>query len=338
MGYLQIELWNELCLPAVFLCTGNRITSALTHMAVFEMWPWGHYTSGSSDANEKTMLVRQGNKVVMDEVDSDDDVYTENRIYSRGALLFGLVSLLLLIASMWFPIMTVRRGGFLGLLLPEDEQDLSLSVISLATWLWESSFKKGGSWPTRFFATTLINTACVAPLIELVLLIAASAFALANRQYSNNMARCVAGWFHSFACADMLVITCLIVVFMLPTLVKINMGDQCDSLEFLLSNKAILSIIGLGNAASPECFTVSSKLELGWLLLALSCLARTFVRFSWFMAHDACSIPTMYGTAGHSVYDLTSLSGFGRQSTPLEPRPFMQRVRSYTLSDVRATV
>jgi len=261
---LELNMWMELQFACAALITAVTFSAFLTHWALHEL----HRMK-----SEAHVAVGHGS---LDVPGVDPPSWSRYRILAAVAALCGAG---LVVLGSVLPLARVERGGFLGnLIRPTDDRSLSLSVFSICSRMLHSGGSNAVSTilVVYFFALTV-----VAPLLEFVLL-AVDAFSSRSGRIARR-ARMCARWAHSFGCLDVLLIVVGALVLELHTVVKFNIGDECEPFGSLMGDKTLLRLAGLGFAASTSCFDPRPSLACG----SAAVLGAVALRWSAWHAHEA---------------------------------------------------
>jgi len=168
------------------------------------------------------------------------------------------------------PIVVVRHSGFLGnLIRPPARQVLELSELGVSWRMFRAAADRGGDAVLSILLVCYFGLTVVAPLLELALLAAACWTASPGRARAWKSS---AEWCHPFACLEIMLLAGVACVFELNTVIQFNMGHSCESFEGIMNNKALLTIAGLGFAASDTCFAAPCRFG-GGSLMAVGVLA-----------------------------------------------------------------
>jgi len=268
-GGLEINMCMQIKFGAVALILAITLSTLLTHWAAFELAPPTPVVPVPGAAEESDPLLTSDQCA-----DSAKDMSTRDSVALSLTTILGLAAL---IVGADVPMVVIERGGFLGnLIRPHETRDLHLSVFSMTKELFRAAHSRGGGGTTAFFGVCFVALTFVAPLVELLALLTSAVMSvIARRTHASSrrstrwhrMARQAAEWCHSFGCTEVLLLVCLATLFELHRVVDFNIGDECAPFAALMNNKVLLSIAGLGFAASDSCFEPVSRLRAGWWIL-----------------------------------------------------------------------
>jgi len=289
-GSLELKLWVQLKFGAVALIVAITFSAFLTHWAAYEISPESHKEEGA-DEEEAPLLdtheIRAGQNQLTAVQAASKPVETYNSFlqqwFSRATPSRLLLSLLMcssaiagmvvLIICAGHPMIKVTRDGFLGKLIrPPEDRTLMMGIFSITGSLQHLASVHGRD-ETRFFSVMFVLLTFIAPMLELIALLA-TGLAICISRTLCHYCRFVADWVHSFGCVEVLMIVMVISVYELHTVVKFNIGSECKPFESMMQNKAILTIAGIGFAADDTCFEPKSELQVGFWLALVAVLLR----------------------------------------------------------------
>uniref|UniRef100_A0A7S0B282 Uncharacterized protein n=1 Tax=Pyrodinium bahamense TaxID=73915 RepID=A0A7S0B282_9DINO len=270
-GQLELQIYMHLKFGSVALILGVTFSALLTHWAACELSPAAAPSpeqEGGAGASEESPL--------LPDKDDTGELQQEGwRWTGPATLVVACAAAAFLSIGAFMPMVFIERSGFLGKLIrPESNRNLELSILAL-TGDMIASAKRRNEGTVFFFAVLFVVLTLVAPLLELVAVAACGVGSAWPRSPWRRWARQAAEWFHSFGCAEVLLLVCLATLFEIQTVVYFNIGEECEPFEAIMDNKALLSIAGLGFAASKECFVLTPHLRPGWYVLLTAVLLRT---------------------------------------------------------------
>lgn len=252
---LELHVWVQLHFAAVALIVAITMSACLTQWTIYEV----KARSGGSASNEALVLPGYGS------FESAKPVTVAWSLVMAAASICGAG---LLMAGTALPIITVDRGGFLGnLIRPREDHILKLSIVSIC-----SAMLSGGLC-NAILGVMFFFLLVVAPLFEFAFL-AADALALRYHPGWAHWTHTGAECFHSFGCVEVMLLVSFAIAHELHTVVAFNLGDQCTRYSAIMNNRPLLTIAGLGFAASPSCFDPGTEIGSGVVVLAASVACR----------------------------------------------------------------
>lgn len=281
-GQLSLHLYMDLHAASVLLIVGVLLSAVVTGWAVIEVTM--KQSGGVGDAvpkdqdGERQPLLDEDGEANRSEADLGDVAPAQAKrsrffVPSMGLACFlALLAIALTIVGACAPYIRVERGGFLGKLIrPYETQVLELSIFSTTSALL------AGDGMSQFYGVISVIISFVMPVIELAGIAVCTGGALWKGASSrlSRLGQLAALASHSCACIDVLLLVALATLAELHTVVKFNIGAACDDFSSMISNEAILSIAGLGFAASDSCFDPTVQLQSGFWWLLASIVART---------------------------------------------------------------
>lgn len=288
VGKLEVDMRMQLKYATLALVFAITISTFLTHWAAHE-------------------LTRQ--ELLLEECDDDDDLFSESGLEQRRpllgeegswgegehgpeeahtawitacALLAPLIGAVALVSGARTPMLSIYRGGFLGnLIRPMEDQVLQLSPVSVANMMLSNAENRPDVSYVHTMVVMFVLLTTVAPFLELLFLAATSLSAAVGRRRAAGVARMCADWLHSFDCVDVLMIVVLITLIDLHTVVEFNVGSECKPFADIMNNRKLLTLAGIGFAASPSCFEPVPQLQEGFGVLMVAVALRSI---SWRLA------------------------------------------------------
>eukprot|EP00929_Paragymnodinium_shiwhaense_P117420 TRINITY_DN8797_c0_g1_i1.p1 TRINITY_DN8797_c0_g1~~TRINITY_DN8797_c0_g1_i1.p1 ORF type:complete len:445 (-),score=64.22 TRINITY_DN8797_c0_g1_i1:15-1349(-) len=283
-SHLQVQMWMHLKSASIALIVGVTMSTALTHWAAREV---------------ASLRGRSRHSVHKYSVES-----VQMKMAPQTALMASLGGLLAQAMCLLLPMVHVTRSGFLGMLIqPESSRNVDISIYSMTMQLLEAARQEGEQAAVTFFMSIFLLLTVAFPLLEFFLL---SLHALSSVRDTSAVSasfrrrcRVLADWSHSFNCVDVLLWVSLVTVVDLRTVVEFNIGEECRPYENIMGNKPLLSLAGLGFAASEECFLPVSELQRGWWAL----LAVTFLRIVIWRFGPIAEEPVSFSKAAHGLFE-----------------------------------
>jgi len=278
-GKFELDVFMQLKFGAVALICAVTFSTLLTHWAAVEIEALIHQCSSShlveeslpllakeADLHRGTPREQSVEEVVPVAVQDTSWICPAMVLAATGgcaALAFGV----------WLPMLNIDRGGFLGhIIRPSESRDLHLSVWSMSVAMLTSATSKM-DLAYLFFAVLFVLLTVIAPLLELVALVACAMSGVQTR-WQNGVAF-AAEWLSSIGSIDVLLLVCLATLFEVQMVVDFNVGSECAAFADIMSDKFLLGLAGLGFAASNSCFELVPRLRMGWWCLLCSVLLRS---------------------------------------------------------------
>jgi len=281
IGKLSLHMYMAMHFASLALIIAVSLSSMATHWAVFEL-------SGVRSVRfvEKDDEEEAESKPLLEDVESSGASSTI--VSQRGTLFqapagkhkwlsvcsgcFALASIALTIVGACVPYISVVRGGFLGKLIrPKEDQVLQISIFYTAQRLW------AGDRMEQAFAVLGIIFSFVMPVLELAGIVVCTfgAFRFGIGSHWSRVGRLAADACHSLACVDVLLIVALVTVKEIHTVVEFNIGSTCAPFASFINDKNLLTVAGLGFAASDSCFDPRPAIQSGFWWLLVSVVLRT---------------------------------------------------------------
>mmetsp|Transcript_31987 Transcript_31987/g.68115 ORF Transcript_31987/g.68115 Transcript_31987/m.68115 type:complete len:445 (+) Transcript_31987:93-1427(+) len=273
-GHLEIRMFMNMHFASLALVISVALSAIVNHWAVIELrrlLELEEMTDGE-DAERKPLLEEEGLGSMGANAHAGVGG-TKLALTAASAFMMAMTSIACLIAGASVPFMKVDHGGFLGeLIRPQAHQNLDISVFNTAQKLRDDGDKM------YYLMSYLFLLFCfVMPVLDLVC-IAVSAFGSLRGGIVSTFSgygRFVSDACNPLACIEVLLITALAIVGEIQTIVKFNIGDSCAPFASILSNKGLLSLVGLDFAASKTCFNPQPSLQAGFWLLLSALVLRT---------------------------------------------------------------
>lgn len=265
---LRIDVYWKYSMPLFLLVGALSMSTFLTYWAIVELAPSQKAYSDSESAPL---------------VDAESLKQNETHPVSicwralRGICFGGLAPALLCVAAT-MPMIVVRRGGFLANLIPEAndrglDRDLPLSLWSVFDMLNElASFRQQSLLVYLSILWLLLNFIC--PLLELVLLSISYLVTDFHWKFSRCCrwaAECASG----FSCLEVMLVSVIFTSIELPQVVNHQIAGECSSLKEIYEGGLVLSMSGLGMAASPYCYSLEGSYQLGFALMVVVVMLRS---------------------------------------------------------------
>lgn len=229
-GKFELDVFMQLKFGAVALICAVTFSTLLTHWAAVEIEALIHQCSSShlveeslpllakeADLHRGTPREQSVEEVVPVAVQDTSWICPAMVLAATGgcaALAFGV----------WLPMLNIDRGGFLGhIIRPSESRDLHLSVWSMSVAMLTSATSKM-DLAYLFFAVLFVLLTVIAPLLELVALVACAMSGVQTR-WQNGVAF-AAEWLSSIGSIDVLLLVCLATLFEVQMVVDFNVGSE----------------------------------------------------------------------------------------------------------------
>lgn len=278
LGHLQVEIWMQAKLAVAALISAVTLSAFLTHVAVSVVNT--HIAVEAEEEPRPELEPLLGPRHVRWALDEEMQKAKPLSFAKRFcSILLPLLTSALLVMASWKPFLRMDRGGFLGKLIrPMEDQSLQLSPALVTARMTSLSSSRIDALYVAYTVGFFVLLTMIAPVLELLCLSAANVAACCGVGRRAKWLKVCAAWLNSFDCVDVLLIVALATLLDMKTVVDFNLGSECAPFQTIMSSRSLLTLAGLGFAASSSCFEPVSSLLPGFWLLLLCVLLRSL---SW---------------------------------------------------------